>query len=1457
MPTGPGLNSCIAEWIAEFLDKADFPHFVSYSSGRQESIPLLVCQPDAAGPLSIEVFQRRCAYTIKQATNAGFTMAKIVFRLLSCILTFSLAIATAPAQTAWVGPLDQSDFPSVHLPIILLDAQNQLVTDPSAADFGVRENSFDRPIESLICSPLPPQQLSSVLMIDVSESMAVQYLDIARDAARTWLNMLDFETSECALASFNDRNAVNVDFTDTRSDIENALNQLEARGNTSFDAALLDPKAAALDIASTGRYQPIVIILTDGDSFGSESAILDKLDGSGIRVYSILLGIEIPALLQTVADASGGLAFANINTPAAARAAFARIFVHASGGEPCRLTWTAADDCSTARDVEVLYRDILVAETDYEVGLDIFPSVSWTNVYQDLGEVEPATSRSFNLTMRAGDLPVNIEGLRISNPAVTVANYNGAPPPFELNAGEERTINCEYLAPDSLQRYVEIEIESDACRAARSTVLAGFRGARRIGAGLTLRHPNGGEVFTVGEDVEVRWEGSAAFNRCRVELSSDNGDSWNVVGETEAVNTLTWQAAEPVGNQWLARVSALNSDGGDGSWVWGSQRSGAAAIRDLAIDDIGRVFVIGDFAAQMDLGDGFLLQSEGLRDVFLAEFSPAGHVVNALSFGGVGDDYAAAIELDGNNGAVFLAAFNGTALLQDELYTSNGNSDFILGRIAPGLTVSDVFTLGSPAQDVPGDLALASNGDIVVVGSIGADIGLFNRDISIKGAFAAAMIKLSRDYQPLNLNVVDGDALNITPIDRFTCVAIDARDRVYAAGAISRGATFKGAELTHSGVSGDMLIALYREDGAEHLAFTLNSSADVFATDILADVDNQFVVCGEVGSLDLTGAGAPLRAGGIRNVFIGMFQRDGRVNWADVYGEVSTVLSPRMEHAAEQDQIVLGTTYSRRIQFGLFNLIDGGGDVDGVFGDMALVRFDYDGDVQQAESFGSLTIDQLTAMTLRSDNLLALGGTFQAPLTLSDTTLTPAGRQDMFVWNHFGSNGIVSDQSNRTWTVTDHSFETVDIDFGLCAVNTACERLFDSVLVNTGGISVAVDAFQFGAGDIDDFQLVAPSMPVSIEGDSDAGLELRFSPRRVGPHQVELNFVAAGGRTLRTVVVRGEGYIPDIALESTLIDFGEVVVGTEKVLTEVVLRNVGVENETIDRIALGGPDLLQFNFKPIDLPVTLAPAETLKLELSFTPQKTGRFSSSLVIESDSEELTTEVSLFGTGVQQNIRVFVDDAAAAVGEDVDIVVKAEHSLDLADVEFIALEVELDLNAFLLYPRDPGLRSTFNGGRYLIPLMLQVPATPGEHELARLGFTALLGPESESLLLLSLPNPDHIPQDVQTDDGLFRLQEICEAGNALRLFNNGGGFGLANVNVESPAASMTFEANFPGRDHATISLYSALGDLTAVYYDADMQPGAWEFTADISTVTSGVYYLVLRSGALVSTAPLVIGR
>ncbi len=1384
-------------------------------------------------------------------------MAKIVLRLLSCILPFSLSIAAATAQTAWVGPPDTSDFPSVHLPIILLDEQNQLVTDPSASDFGVRENSFDRPIESLVCSPLPQQQLSSVLMIDVSESMAVQYLDMARDAALTWLNMLDFETSECALASFNDRNAVNADFTDNRSEIESALSLLEARGNTSFNAALLDPKAAALDIASTGRYQPIVIILTDGDSNGSETAILNKLEGSGIRVYSILLGIEIPALLQTVADASGGLAFANVNTPAAARAAFARIFVHASGGEPCRLTWTAADDCSTARDVEVLYRDILVAETDYEMGIEIFPSVAWTTVYQDLGEVEPATTRSFNLTMCAGDVPVDIEGLRISNPAVTITNYNGAQPPFELGAGEQRTIECEYLAPDSLQRYIEIEIESDACRAARSTVLAGFRGARRIGAGLTLRHPNGGEVFTVGEDVEIRWEGSAAFNRCRVELSSDNGGSWNVVGETEALNTLTWRAAEPVGNQWLARVSALNRDGGDGSWAWGSQRSGAAAVRDLAVDDLGRIFVIGDFAAQVDLGDGFLLQSEGLRDVFLAELSPAGRVVNALSFGGDGDDYAAAIELDGNNGAVFLAAFNGTALLQNELYTSNGNSDFILGRISPGLSVSDVFTFGSPAQDVPGDLALASNGDIVVVGSIGADIEMFNRDLTVKGAFAAAMIKLSRNYQPLNLNIVDGDALNITPIDRFTCVALDARDRVYAAGAISRGAKFKGAELTHSGVAGDILVALYREDGAEHLAFTLNSSADVFASDILADVDNQFVVCGEVGSLDLTGAGAPLRAGGIRNVFVGMFQRDGRVNWADVYGDVSTALSPRMEHAAERDQIVMGLTYSRRIRFGLFNLIDGGGDVDGVFGDMALVRFDYDGDVQQAESFGSLTIDQLTAMTLRSDNLLALGGTFQAPLTLSDTTLTPAGRQDMFVWNYFGANGIVSDQSNRTWTVTDHSFETVDIDFGLCAVNTACERLFDSVLVNSSEIAATVDAFQFGVGDIDDFQLVAPSLPLSIEGDSDAALELRFTPRRVGPHQIELNFIAAGGRTLRTVTVRGEGYIPDIALESGLIDFGEVVVGTEKVLTEVVLRNVGVENETIDRIALGGPDLLQFDFTSLDLPVTLAPSETLELELSFTPQRTGRFSSSIVFESDSEILREELSLFGTGVQQSIRIFVEDAAAAVGDDVDIVVKAEHSLDLADVEFIELDVELDLNAFLLSPRDPALRSMFNAGRYTIPLTLQVPATPGEHELARLGFTALLGPESESQLLLSLPNPDQIPQDVRTDDGLFRLRELCEAGNALRLFNNGGDFGLANVNVESSAVSMTFEAHFPGRDHASICLYTSLGDLAAVYYDAAMQPGAWEFSADIATLASGVYYLVLRSGTLVSTAPLVIGR
>ena len=75
-----------------------------------------------------------------------------------------------------------------------------------------------------------------------------------------------------------------------------------------------------------------------------------------------------------------------------------------------------------------------------------------------------------------------------------------------------------------------------------------------------LVSPNGGEIYSAGEIFNISWDGGQELDSVRIEFSSNAGENWELVAETNGTQ-YSWTAPEINSDQCLIRVSQINVGG--------------------------------------------------------------------------------------------------------------------------------------------------------------------------------------------------------------------------------------------------------------------------------------------------------------------------------------------------------------------------------------------------------------------------------------------------------------------------------------------------------------------------------------------------------------------------------------------------------------------------------------------------------------------------------------------------------------------------------------------------------------------------------------------------------------------------------------------------------------------------------------------------------------------------------
>ncbi|MBK7411739.1 MAG: choice-of-anchor D domain-containing protein [Ignavibacteria bacterium] len=464
----------------------------------------------------------------------------------------------ANAQSITLFDVDTSKFPTMTGKIWAFDAAGNQQR-PSASELSLTENGQPRTITSITCPPQqPPKALSVVLVIDVSGSMGSGYgsepnIELAKSAARAWVNGLPLGRSECAITSFDGSNYLNQDFTTDRDKLLNAISPLKPNGGTDYDAALINPMAGGLIVSKRGNHQKVIVFLTDGQGGGTESAIVAEANSQSCIVYCVTLGMPAPDILENIASRTGGQTYENVTTVEGAEDVYNKILQVAQGSLPCDITWTGEAPCSSVNTAVELTWQGQKSQAGYAPPSGAIASLTVAPSYVAFGKRQPATQNDTTLMLTAQNADFTVTGITrtFGSADFTVVNTTF---PLTIPQNTSRTITLRYVPSDSSFKYASFEIATDKCPRYFSAN-SGYPG-KKIASTLKLTQPNGGETYVVGSDTVISWTGIAPSDPVQLQYSADNGITWKVITSKATGLNFTWKnVPSPPSAQCLVRVS--------------------------------------------------------------------------------------------------------------------------------------------------------------------------------------------------------------------------------------------------------------------------------------------------------------------------------------------------------------------------------------------------------------------------------------------------------------------------------------------------------------------------------------------------------------------------------------------------------------------------------------------------------------------------------------------------------------------------------------------------------------------------------------------------------------------------------------------------------------------------------------------------------------------------------------
>lgn len=217
--------------------------------------------------------------------------------------------------------------------------------------------------------------------------------------------------------------------------------------------------------------------------------------------------------------------------------------------------------------------------------------------------------------------------------------------------------------------------------------------------------------------------------------------------------------------------------------------------------------------------------------------------------------------------------------------------------------------------------------------------------------------------------------------------------------------------------------------------------------------------------------------------------------------------------------------------------------------------------------------------------------------------------------------------------------------------------------------------------------------------------------------------------------------------------------------------------------------------------------------------------------------------------------IDNAEARDGEDVFINLRLNKNQHYYNLAVNSIKATLKFNSSILYPLSEDKGVIIDGERFI---QIDIDTSFISQNIVKvLRFKAMLGNAERTKISLDNVLVNNLPESsVIVLDGTFNLHDICYEGGA-RLITSVPPPTITNLTPNPASTSIKFNVNVSELLPTSIYILNTLGNVEKQVFRGSIDIGSHDFSAQLNTLSSGDYYLVLESNGSKIMQKFIISR
>lgn len=301
-----------------------------------------------------------------------------------------------------------------------------------------------------------------------------------------------------------------------------------------------------------------------------------------------------------------------------------------------------------------------------------------------------------------------------------------------------------------------------------------------------------------------------------------------------------------------------------------SEDEGSATGFDIAVDDAQNVYVVGSISGVVNFNSVQVTSSgSGNYDAFIAKYNNGGEIEWARTSGGVSVDEAVSVAVH-DNGVLVAGNFRQSANFSSTSLTSSGLTDIFLARYTTDGDLAWVKKAGGIKEDYANDVSVNGiQGAVIFSGSFHNEANFGGLQLTAAGTSDDGFVaKYSANGDIVWANAISGT----TNLESVMKIFVDESENIYATGSFNSTSITDGVHTLNQFGGSDIFVVKYSLGGEPLWLKGAGSTGTDSGKGISADADGNVFVTGTFSGTVKFGE-TELVSSGAQDVFLWKFKQ--------------------------------------------------------------------------------------------------------------------------------------------------------------------------------------------------------------------------------------------------------------------------------------------------------------------------------------------------------------------------------------------------------------------------------------------------------------------------------------------------------------------------------------------------------------------------------------------------------